>query len=131
MAAFKRIESLFLNFRKHLLSRKYQIHSLPAASKFLRLAFFGYATFYLQKLEFGEFAKPDFDGNSIRLLDDRVKSLPSMGGITVQDSDRSFGPIPPDSEFKSEAQRLISEVLIEDCGLDYDDFQPSFDDSLS
>jgi len=96
------------------------------AQTFFRQALVDYATCRLQELELGEFAKPDFKGSSIRLLHDRVNSLPSMVGLTLEGAEISLGPIPQhlNLDLKSEAQRLIREVQTEGYTLDYDYFKP-------
>jgi len=82
---------------------------------------FGSATFLSQHLELGEFAAPDHAGSSISSLRSRLDSFYS-GSTSLAGT--GWDP-------KKKLQNAISDLKIDEWGLDYDNFKPSHVDNQS
>jgi hypothetical protein len=91
---------------------------------------FGFVTFCSQDLQLREYGTSDHTGCSIRWLRDRINLLQSTQGFTVcppnlHTSGRYIiqgGPW----DLKNTLQTVMSDLNIDDWGLNYDDFKPSF-----
>ena len=92
--------------------------------KTLKYMAFGFATFYTQHLELGKFATPDHAGSSIRSLKDRIDSFQSIEGFTVT-SPSGNSRIFNSWDLKKELQRAISDLNMNEWGLDYENYKPS------
>jgi hypothetical protein len=92
---------------------------------------FGFATFCSKDLEIGEFAVPDYAGSSIRSLRHRINLSQSMGGFMVGGPNGSEQHIIPSGpwDLKNELQKAITDLKMDEWGLDYDDFKPSLVDN--
>jgi hypothetical protein len=93
----------------------------------LKYMAFGLATFCSKDLELGEFAAPDHAGSSIRSLRNRIDLYQSMQGFTVKAPGGNERHIIPGGcwDLKNELQRAITDLKMDEWGLDYDDFKPS------
>jgi hypothetical protein len=93
----------------------------------LRYMVFGFATFCSQDLKLGEFAAPDHAGSSIRSLRDRINLSQSMQGFNVKAPNGGEQHIVPGGcwDLKNELLRAITDLKMDEWGLDYDDFKPS------
>ena len=99
----------------------------------LRYMVFGFATFYPKDLELGEFAAPDHAGSSIRSLRNRINLSQSMQGIMVKAPDGVGRKIADGGclDLKNELQKAITDLKMDEWGLDYDDFKASLVDNRS
>ncbi len=85
------------------------------------------ATFCSQDLELGEFAAHDHAGRSICWLRDRINLSQSMANFKFVGPDNGKRYVIPDGnwDLKSELKRAITDLKMDEWGLDYDDFKPS------
>ena len=111
-----------------MLDREAQKKDLLPERKMLRYTVFGFATFCSQDLELGEFAAPDHAGSSVRSLRNRIDLSLSMEGFKVKSPSGGVWFIDPGEswDLKNELQRAISDLKMDEWGLDYDDFKPPF-----
>jgi hypothetical protein len=104
--------------------------TLPETS-LLRAMTFGYLTFSSQTLQLGEFGTPDHAGCSVMWLKRSINSLETMQGFTVCPPVNHVGGrciIGGGTwDLKKKLQDAMSDLKIEEWGLDYDDFKPTID----
>ncbi len=94
---------------------------------------FGHAIFYSQDLELGEFSQPNHAGSSIRLLRSRISLFQSVEGFNIQSSKGTNRHVAIGGpwDLRNELEKAISDLKIDEWGLDYDDFKQSFADGRS
>ncbi|KAH8809258.1 hypothetical protein F5884DRAFT_901370 [Xylogone sp. PMI_703] len=131
--AFQKIEQALEGFKRRLLDCEAELKDSLPAQKMLRYMVFGFATFCSQDLKLGDFAVPDHAGSSIRLLRNHINLSQSMQGFSVGTSNGVRRHIHPGGswDLKNELQKVISDLKMEEWGLDYDDFKPSLPDRVS
>jgi len=97
----------------------------------LRYMVFGYAKFFSQHLELGEFAAPDHAGSSIRSLRNRIDEFQSTEGFHVisPNGGRRHVISGGSWDLKKELQKTIIDLKMDEWGLVYDDFKPSLVDN--
>ncbi|KAN0103381.1 hypothetical protein V8E51_011694 [Hyaloscypha variabilis] len=124
-AGFRKVEQVLEAFKVRLLDREAQKQDELPVQSMLRSMVFGFATFCSQDLELGAFAAPDHAGNSIRSLENRINLSQSMQGFKAQSPSGSVQHILPGGiwDLKSELQKAITELKMDEWGLDYDDFK--------
>jgi len=110
-----------------LLDRKDQENDLEPEQRLLRYTVFGWAAFHFQCLELGEFAAPYHAGYSIRSLRDRITSFQSVAGFDVVSPAGGRRHIIPRAswDLKNKLQRAITDLKMDEWGLNYDDFKPA------
>jgi hypothetical protein len=99
--------------------------------KMVKYMAFGLATFCSKDLELGEFAVPDHAGSSIRSLRNRINLSLSMQGFRVKGPNGTERYMIPGGRYdlKNELQRAITDLKMDEWGLDYDDFKLSLVDN--
>ena len=109
-----------------MLDHEAQGEELPER-RMLRCTVYGFAIFYSQDLELGAFAAPDHAGSSIRLLKNRINLFPSMQGYKVTSPKGGCRHIVNKGswDLKNQLQEAITELKLDEWGLDYDDFKRS------
>jgi hypothetical protein len=107
---------------------KQQINGIKPKQLMLRYLVFGFATFCSQNFELAEFAAPDYAGDSIRLLRDPIKSLQSMKDFKIQAPNVCNRKIVASGawDLKNKLQKAVDKLKLNDWGLNYDEFKPSF-----
>ncbi|PMD24653.1 hypothetical protein NA56DRAFT_643173 [Hyaloscypha hepaticicola] len=125
-AAFQKIEETISSMREVLL-RKYPDEDTPQYT-LLRAMALGFLSLCSQNLQLGEFRTPDHAGCSVRWLERSINSLETMKGFTVCPSNnhggrwiREGGPW----DVEKILQDAMTDLKIEEWGLDYDDFKPT------
>ncbi|KAE8454334.1 hypothetical protein EG329_005259 [Mollisiaceae sp. DMI_Dod_QoI] len=131
--AFQKIEQVIHEFKETLLDGEKQKDSTLPEQKMVKYMVFGHAIFYSQDLELGEFSRPNHAGSSIRLLRSRISLFQSVEGFNIQSSKGTnrHVAIGGSWDLRTELQKAISDLKIDEWGLDYDDFKQSFADGRS
>jgi len=112
---------------RELLLRKPPEGTLPESS-LLKAMTFGYLTFSCQNLQLGEFRTPDHAGYSVVWLKRNINSLEPMHGFTVCPPTSHGGRCIIEGgswDLKKKLQDAMTDLKIEEWGLDYDDFKPT------
>lgn len=89
---------------------------------------FGYLTFSSQTLKLGEFGTPDHAGCSVMWLRRSINSLETTKGFTVCPPNHKGGRMIKEGgpcDLKKQLQDAMTNLKIEEWGLDYDDFKPT------
>ena len=112
---------------REVLLRKDPDETLPE-SFLARAMAFGYLTFSSQTLQLLEFGTPDHAGCSVMWLKRSINSLESTKGFTVCPPDKHGGRFIIEGgiwDLKKKLQDAMTDLKIEEWGLDYDDFKPT------